>query len=60
MARKQWNTTLDEDKLSEFQNMCECYGLKYNTVLEALMVFFTQGKCEIVIDINGIRIEYKD
>lgn len=60
MARKQWSTTLDEEKLKQFQNTCEQYGMKGNTVLEALMDFFSEGKCRFVIDINGCRIEYND
>lgn len=40
MARKQWGTTYDEDILKTFQETCEQYGLKTNTVLEALMKFF--------------------
>lgn len=60
MARKQWSTTLDEEKLKQFQNTCEQYGMKGNTVLEALMDFFSEGKCRFVIDINGCRIEYNN
>lgn len=60
VTRKQWSTTLDEEKLKRFQNTCEQYGMKGNTVLEALMDFFSEGKCRFVIDINGCRIEYND
>lgn len=60
MARKQWSTTLDEEKLKQFQNTCELYGMKGNTVLEALMDFFSEGKCKIVIDINGCKISVKE
>lgn len=60
MARKQWSTTLDEDKTKNFQKMCEAYGMKGNTVLEALMEFFCEGKCRIIFDKNGCKIEYDD
>lgn len=59
MAKKQWGTTYDEETLTEFQKCCEEYGLKANTVLEALMKFFTKGNCKIVIDKTGIDIEVK-
>ena len=41
MARKQWGTTYDEDTLKAFQSTCDEYGMKANTVLEALMKFYT-------------------
>ena len=59
MAKKQWGTTYDEDILKNFQNTCEEYGLKANIVLEALMKYFTNGDCKIVIDRTGISIETK-
>lgn len=59
MAKKQWGTTYDENTLKEFQMTCEEYGMKANTVLEALMKYFTQGNCRIVIDKSGITIEPK-
>ena len=60
MSKKQWGTTFDEDTLEEFQGMCGQYGLKANTVMEALMKFFLQGNCKIVIEKNGITIEVKE
>lgn len=57
MARKQWGTTYDEDILKTFQETCEQYGLKTNTVLEALMKFFSEGECRVVIDKEGTRIK---
>ena len=39
MARKQWSTTYDEDILRDFQKNCDEYGMKANTVLEALMKY---------------------
>ena len=59
MARKQWSTTLDEEKLKKFNEVCDIYGMSKNVILEALMDFFSEGKCRIVMDINGCRIEYK-
>lgn len=46
MAKKQWGTTFDEDTLEDFQELCGRYGLKANTVMEALMQFFLQGNCK--------------
>lgn len=60
MARKQWSTTLDEEKLKQFNEVCEQYGINKNTVLEALMDFFSERKCKIVIDINGCKISVKE
>ena len=59
MARKQWGTTYDEDTLKAFQSTCDEYGMKANTVLEALMKFFTDGNCRLVIDKGGVSIETK-
>ena len=58
MARKQWSTTLDEEKLKQFNEVCEQYEINKNTVLDALKDFFSEGKCKIVIDMNGCKIEY--
>ena len=40
MAKKQWGTTYDEEILKQLQATCEEYGMKANTVLEALMKYF--------------------
>ena len=57
MAKKQWGTTYDEDILKEFQANCEEYGMKANVVLEALMKFFSEGNCKIVVRKGGFTIE---
>lgn len=57
MAKKQWGTTYDEDILKEFQATCEEYGMKANIVLEALMKFFSEGNCKIVVEKGGTSIE---
>ena len=59
MAKKQWGTTYDEDILKEFQANCDLYGMKANVVLEALMKFFSEGNCKIVVDKGGLSIEVK-
>lgn len=59
MAKKQWSTTFNEDILKEFQANCDDYGMKANIVMEALMKFFSNGKCRIVIDKGGLSIEVK-
>lgn len=60
MARKQWGTTYDEATLKKFQDTCEEYGMKANVVLEALMNFFSDGNCRIIIDKGGYMIEPKE
>lgn len=59
MAKKQWGTTYDEDILKEFQTNCEQYGMKANVVLEALMKFFSEGNCQILVDKGGLSIKVK-
>ena len=59
MAKKQWSTTFDEDILKEFQLNCDDYSMKANVVLEALMKFFSEGNCKIVVDKGGLSIEIK-
>ena len=59
MAKKQWSTTFNEDVLNNFQANCDDYGMKANIVMEALMKFFSEGKCRIVIDKGGLSIEVK-
>ena len=57
MAKKQLGTTYDEDILKEFQANCDEYGMKANMVLEALMKFFNEGNCKIVVKKGGLTIE---
>ena len=57
--KKQWSTTFNEDTLKEFQENCDEYGMKANIVMEALMKFFSEGNCRIVIDKGGLSIEVK-
>ena len=59
MAKKQWSTTFNEDTLKEFQANCDAYGMKANIVMEALMKFFSEDKCRIVVDKGGLSIEIK-
>ena len=59
MAKKQWSTTYDENVLKEFQSTCDEYKLKANVVLEALMKFFSEGNCKIIVDKGGLSIEVK-
>lgn len=55
--KKQWGTTYDEDILKKFQASCDEYGMKANVVLEALMKFFSEGNCKIIVDKGGLSIE---
>lgn len=56
MAKKQFSSTYDEETLANFQATCEEYGLKANIVIEALMKFFNEGNCKLVIKKGGIQI----
>lgn len=60
MAKKSWGTTFDEDTLLNFQAECEEYGQKANSVMEALMKFFIDGNCKLMIDKGGLQIVVKD
>lgn len=59
LAKKQWSTTFDEDTLKKFQSTCDEYGMKANAVLEALMKFFNDDKCRLIIDKGGLTVETK-
>lgn len=59
MAKKQWSTTYDEETLKRFQSTCDEYGMKANVVLEALMNFFSDGNCKLVVEKGGLSIEIK-
>ena len=60
MAKKQWSSTFDQNTLKAFQDTCDEYGMKANAVLEALMKFFNQGNCRLIIDKGGLSVEVKD
>ena len=60
MPKKQWSTTFDEETLKTFQNTCNEYGMKANMVLDALMKFFNDGKCRLVIEKGGLVVETKN
>lgn len=60
MAKKQWSTTYDEETLKKFQETCDEYGMKANVILEALMKFFTEGNCRIVVEKGGLTIITKE
>ena len=57
MAKKQFSSTYDEETRANFQATCAEYGLKANIVIEALMKFFNEGNCKLVIKKGGIQIE---
>ena len=60
MAKKQWSTTYDAETLKKFQETCDEYGMKANVILEALMKFFTEGNCRIVVEKGGLNIAVKE
>ncbi len=60
MAKRPWGTTLDEETLLKFQSECNEYGQKANTVIEALMKFFNEGNCRLIIDKGGLQVISKD
>ena len=47
--RKQFATSIDTDISDDFKKACDEYGLKMNTVLEALMKDFSSGNYSITV-----------
>ena len=58
--RKQFATSIDTDILDEFKKSCDEYGLKMNTVLEALMQDFSSGSYSITVTKSGVSIKKED
>lgn len=55
--RKQFATSIDTDISDSFKKTCDEYGLKMNTVLEALMKDFSSGNYSITVTKSGISIK---
>lgn len=58
--RKQFATSIDADISNDFKKACDEYGLKMNTVLEALMKDFSSGNYSITVSKSGISIKKED
>jgi len=58
--RKQFATSIDTDISNDFKKACDEYGLKMNTVLEALMKDFSSGNYSITVSKSGISIKKED
>lgn len=58
--RKQFATSIDTDILDDFKKSCDEYGLKMNTVLEALMKDFSSGNYSITVKKSGVSIEREE
>lgn len=58
--RKQFATSIDTDISDDFKKACDEYGLKMNTVLEALMKDFSSGNYSITVSKSGISIKKED
>lgn len=58
--RKQFATSIDTDISNDFKKACDEYGLKMNTVLEALMKDFSSGNYSITVSKFGISIKKED
>lgn len=58
--RKQFATSIDTNISDEFKKTCDEYGLKMNTVLEALMKDFSSGNYSITVSKSGISIKKED
>ena len=58
--RKQYATSIDTDISNDFKKACDEYGLKMNTVLEALMKDFSSGNYSITVSKSGISIKKED
>lgn len=60
MDKKQLNTPIQSDILDNFRTTCNDYNLKMNVVLEALMLDFSNGNYNILIDrAEGIKVVKK-
>lgn len=56
--KKNFATSIDSDISENFKKTCDEYGLKMNTVLEALMQDFIDGNYSIIVSrSNGISIK---
>lgn len=49
MARKAFNTTIDENIQNEFKAVCAKKGLQMNEVLELFMKGFINGEFKVVM-----------
>jgi antitoxin component of RelBE/YafQ-DinJ toxin-antitoxin module len=58
--RKQFATSIDTDISDDFKKACDEYGLKMNTVLEALMKDFSSGNYSITVSKSDISIKKED
>lgn len=58
--RKQFATSIDTDISDDFKKACDEYGLKMNTILEALMKDFSSGNYSITVSKSGISIKKED
>lgn len=57
MKKKQLNTPINSEILDDFRVACAEYGLKMNTVLEALLQDFNNGCYDVVTNRDhGIKV----
>lgn len=58
--KKNFATSIDSEISDNFKKTCDEYGLKMNTVLEALMQDFSSGNYSINVSKSGISIKKED
>lgn len=57
--RKPFTTTIDEQIQNRFKSKCAEQGIKMNEVLEVFMRMYTDGKFEMVLQLDENKIVNK-
>ena len=57
--KKQMSTPINSILLDEFKNKCDLQDVKFNTVIEALMMAYVDGYIQLINTRDGIRVDTK-
>lgn len=60
MARKPYNTTVEETVSAKFKEACNASGIGMNIILEALMQGFAENKFIITLVDGKFKVKAKD
>lgn len=60
MARKPYNTTVEETITTNFKEACNASGIGMNVVLEALMQGFSEGQFVLVLVDGKFKVRTKE
>ena len=55
--KTQMSTPINSILLNEFKNKCDLHGVKFNTVIEALMLAYVDGYINLINTRDGIRVD---